>query len=128
MSGHMKKPLTKDLIEVTVHDISNTKFIISRNASFKLLNFLKSLQSRDENDETISAEEVFKNLDKKYGKVGLTVCGLRVRDGLTQKELAQKLKIHQTHISQIENGKRVVGKKLAQKLAKIFDTDYRLFL
>ena len=107
---------------------SKTKFIIPRSALFKLLNFLQSLQFRDVNNEVISADEVFKNLDKKHGKTGITIRGLRIRDGLTQKELAHKLNIHQTHISQIENGKRIVGKNLAQKLAKVFRTDYRLFL
>lgn len=68
------------------------------------------------------------NLPEKYGKVGLTIRGLRIRDGLTQKELTKKLNIYQTHISQIEHGRRIVGKNLAQKLAKIFRTDYRLFL
>ena len=75
-----------------------------------------------------SSNEIFKILDQKYGKVGTTIRGLRIRDGLTQKQLAHKLNIHQVHISQIERGKRVVGKKLAQKLAKVFRTDHRLFL
>ena len=126
MSVHTRKHLTSDLIEVTVHGDSNKKFIIPRSASLKLFSFLQSLQSYK--DEIIPADEVFKNLDKKYGKTGAVIRGLRVRDGFTQEDLAQKLDIHQTHISQIENGKRVVGKNLAQKLAKVFRTDYRLFL
>lgn len=76
----------------------------------------------------MSADEVFKSLDKKYGKVGVTVRGLRMRDGLTQKELAHKLNVYRVHISQIEHGKRVVGKNLAQKLAEVFNTNYLLFL
>ena len=127
MSALMRKHHTEDLIEVTVHDSSNIKFIIPRNASEKLLSFLEALQSDDESN-LIPADEVFKNIDKKYGKVGVTIRGFRVRDKLTQKDLAKKLNIHQTHISQIENGKRVIGKKLAQKLAKVFHTNYRLFL
>lgn len=128
MSEHMKKPHTNSLIEITVHGNPNTKFVIPRSASPKLLDFLRALQSHDENAELVPADEVFKDLDEKYGKTGTTIRGLRVRDGITQKNLAQKLAIHQTHISQIENGKRVVGKNLARKLAKVFRTDYRLFL
>lgn len=128
MSEHMRRPLTNDSIEVTVHGGSNTIFIIPRSASRRLFNFLQSLQSPDKENDRIAADEVFKNLYKKHGKVGAIIRGFRVRDDLTQKNLAKRLKIHQTHISQIENGKRVVGKNLAQKLAKVFRTDYRLFL
>ena len=45
-------------------------------------------------DKLIAADKVFKNLDKKYGKTGVTIRGLRIRDGLTQKDLAKKLTIH----------------------------------
>lgn len=69
-----------------------------------------------------------KDLDEKHGSVGAIIRGLRVRDELTQADLACKLRIHQTHVSEMENKKRVIGKKMAQKLAKIFNTDYRLFL
>jgi len=82
----------------------------------------------DDEDELIPADEAFKDLDQKYGKIGVTIRGLRFRDGLTQADLAKKLNIHQGHVSQIEHSKRAIGKKLAQKLAKIFHTDYRLFL
>ncbi len=90
--------------------------------------FSQSLQSQVDSEDEIPADEVFKDIDKKYGKVGAIIRGCRARDGLTQKQLARRLRIHQVHISQIENGKRVVGKKLAQKLAQVFNTDYRLFL
>ena len=79
-------------------------------------------------DELIPASEVFKDLDEKHGSVGATIRGLRARDALSQAELARKLRIHQTHVSEMKNKKRVIGKKMAQKLAKIFNTDYRLFL
>ena len=48
--------------------------------------------------------------------------------GLTQAQLADKLKIPQSNISQIETGKRAVGKNLAKRLARIFKLDYRVFL
>jgi ribosome-binding protein aMBF1 (putative translation factor) len=79
-------------------------------------------------DELIPADEVFKNLHQKYGKVGTTIRGFRSRDGMTQVELAKKLNIRQSHVSQMEHGKRVIGKKMAQKLAKLFNTHYQLFL
>lgn len=127
MSGHMKMHHTDELLEVTVHGNSNKKFIISQKSSKKLLKFLESI-SYNKKDNKIPADQVFEVIDKKYGKIGAMLKGLRLRDEITQKDLANKLSIKQSHISQIESGKRVVGKNLAQKLAKFFDTDYRLFL
>ncbi len=54
--------------------------------------------------------------------------GLRNREGITQAELGKLLDIEQTNISKMELGKRQIGKQIAKRLAKIFDTDYRLFL
>jgi DNA-binding XRE family transcriptional regulator len=47
---------------------------------------------------------------------------------MTQEDLAEKLHVPQSNISQIETGKRPVGKNLAKRLAKIFNLDYRVFL
>ncbi len=58
----------------------------------------------------------------------MTLRGARAKVGMTQKELAQKLNMAQSYISQIEQGKRQVNVSLAKKLAKIFNTDYRVFL
>lgn len=54
--------------------------------------------------------------------------GFRKRDGLTQEELAKSLGIKQQHVSDMENGKRLISKKTAQKLAAIFNTTYKTFL
>ena len=48
--------------------------------------------------------------------------------GLTQSQLATKLKIPQSNVSQMETGARSIGKNLAKRLSKIFDLDYRVFL
>jgi plasmid maintenance system antidote protein VapI len=59
---------------------------------------------------------------------GIVLRGSRYKEGITQKALAEMLGIHPHHISEIEHGKRPIGKKLAHRLAKIFKTDYRIFL
>lgn len=128
MLAHTKKPLIKDSIEIIVPGTPKRKFVIPRRMSAQLLKFLTSIQI-DENDDTlIPADEVFKDLDQKYGKVGATIRGFRSRDDMTQAELAKKLNIRQSHVSQMEHGKRAIGKKLAQKLAQLFGTHYQLFL
>lgn len=61
-------------------------------------------------------------------KGAVMLSGLRNREGLTQKEMGDLLGINQGNISKMENGKREIGKTLAKRLAKLFKTDYRIFL
>lgn len=53
---------------------------------------------------------------------------LRVREGLTQKMLAEKSQIAQQNISEIERGERPVGVQTAKKLSVILNCDYRSIL
>lgn len=64
----------------------------------------------------------------KENEAGTYLSGARHREGLTQRQLAGKTGIKQHHISEMENGKRPIGKKNAKALAKALDTDYRIFL
>lgn len=59
---------------------------------------------------------------------GMALHGLRVREGLTQKEMAKKLGIAQSHISAMEKGTRTIGKAMAKKIVEVFGGDYRVFL
>jgi hypothetical protein len=59
---------------------------------------------------------------------GVFLAGARHREGLTQRELAAGSGIPQRHISEMENGKRPIGKKNAKVLATILGADYRAFL
>jgi len=79
-------------------------------------------------DPVIPAAEFFKDVfgDRPTGSIHLS--GLRYREDLTQKELGERLGIHQSVISAMETGRRPIGKKTAKKLADFFDTDYRMFL
>jgi transcriptional regulator with XRE-family HTH domain len=47
---------------------------------------------------------------------------------MTQKELANAIGISQHHISEMENGKRPIGKAMAKRLADVFKVNYRIFL
>lgn len=59
---------------------------------------------------------------------GTYLAGARQREGLTQRQLAEKSGIPQRHISEMENGKRSIGKENARRLAAALNTDYRVFL
>jgi len=83
---------------------------------------------RIDNDKPVSADEIFSNINKKYTKPGALLRGIRVRENLTQAEMAKKIKVTQSDISQIENGVRSIGRKIAQRIEKLFNVDYRSFL
>ncbi len=54
--------------------------------------------------------------------------GARDKAGITQIQLSELTGIPQRHISEMEQGKRPIGKVSAQKLAAALNIDYRLFL
>ncbi len=61
-------------------------------------------------------------------RVGRMLKGLRIRANLTQKELAQKLNVPQSHISQYEANTRTIPKENVQKLANLLNTVESHFL
>lgn len=124
MSAQMKKPHTDDLIELIYHGDSIIKFLVPR----KALDQLKPYRIIIDEEESIPADVVFEKLYKKYGRVGAFIRGCRARDDMTQAELAKKLGITVKEVRLIEYSKIEIDKKLAQKLAKIFNTNERLFL
>ena len=59
---------------------------------------------------------------------GVYLAGARHREGLTQHQLAERCGLPQRHISEMENGKRPIGKENAKRLAAALHVDYRVFL
>lgn len=81
----------------------------------------------EEEDEFIPWREAFPEL-KDEDMPGLHLQAARRYCGFTQMALSQKTGIPQRHISEMENGKRSIGKKTAKVLAEVLKTDYRFFL
>ncbi|MBI1921149.1 MAG: helix-turn-helix transcriptional regulator [Geobacter sp.] len=54
--------------------------------------------------------------------------GSRVKEGLTQVQLSELAGIPRRHISEMEHGKRSIGRETARKLAKALKCDYRVFM
>jgi DNA-binding XRE family transcriptional regulator len=77
----------------------------------------------DDDIETMTLEEVFPDLH-----AGSAIRGLRDREELTQAQLAKKIGVKRHHISEMEHGKRPIGKEMAKRLARALHTDYKLFL
>ncbi|MCG6538217.1 MAG: helix-turn-helix domain-containing protein [Syntrophales bacterium LBB04] len=60
---------------------------------------------------------------------GACLAGARHKENLTQRQLAEMTGIPQRHISEMENGKRPIGKERAKLFAKTLNAaTYRLFL
>lgn len=82
----------------------------------------------DEGSETINPEDVFAKINAKYTKPGALLRGIRIRENMTQIEMAKKLKVTQSDISQMENGTRNIGRIIAKRIEKMFKINYRSFL
>lgn len=63
-----------------------------------------------------------------HSEQGLYLRGLRLREDYTQAKLGQLIGTSPNNISAMEHGRRPIGKEIAQRLAKVFKTDYRMFL
>jgi DNA-binding XRE family transcriptional regulator len=59
---------------------------------------------------------------------GSYLAGFRHREGMTQMKLAEHSGIPRRHISEMENGRRPIGKANAKKLAEALNIDPRLLL
>jgi DNA-binding XRE family transcriptional regulator len=115
MSAAMKKPGTGGYVEV--------KFRIPAAKMVEVKEVLAAYGAVAAELELVPWEEVYPDFK---GSVALR--GGRKREGLTQKDLAALVGVSQTHISEMEHGKRPIGKDMARRLARVLKADYRVFL
>lgn len=99
----------------------------------KLLNLLKkeygsSVQIIE--DETLLAVDTdWYKKTKKNMNPAKYLCLYREARGLTQEQLGKMLNgLSRQRISDMENGRRIINKDVAKKLAKIFNTSIEKFL
>ena len=124
MQALTKKRPTENQVEV--------RFKGSYANMVKLRRMARALKVNDvtewglEEKELYDPEEVSPELAWNSG--GVSIRGGRSKEGLTQKQLADMIGISQHHISEMENGKRPIGKETARKLATALNVDYRVFL
>lgn len=87
-----------------------------------------SHEKNDIEEKPMSLDEALHELCGDLPRWAIALRGLRRREGLTQLEIGKILNISQGNLSQMERGKRPIGKRIAKRLAELFKTDYRLFL
>jgi DNA-binding XRE family transcriptional regulator len=116
-----KKHPTEKMVEI--------RFRGSISSINRLRRVAKELKVTDllEEKESYPLEELSPELQ--WNSSGVALRGARGKEGLTQKKLAELVGIAQHHISEMENGKRPIGKETARKLAEALNiSDYRVFL
>ncbi len=100
-----------------------------------MLERTKTHHTRDKELSELAVEEQDSSAEfhikAAYGELprwAIALAGLRYREGLTQKQLGGKIDVKQSNISLMERGLRPMGKNIAQRLARMFGVDYRVFL
>ena len=79
-----------------------------------------------ETTKTVSLEQIMPEMSANSG--GICIRGGRSKENITQVALSELTGISQRHLSEMENGKRPIGKENAKKLARVLNVDYRVFL
>jgi len=133
MPVHMKKPPIKTKRSSLKHSIDTKK--ISDNMLFQIsCPSSNSTQIRlylekhgcvffEETQELLDAKELFAERTSAN-----MLIGARGKENITQIRLSELTGIPRRHISDMENGRRPIGKQNAKKLGKALNVNYRVFL
>jgi DNA-binding XRE family transcriptional regulator len=117
----MQEPTKKHHID---SDMITLQLKVHRKNAAKIEEFARNIEEGGK--RTYSLAEVFPDLIGKEKTIALRA--YRTREDLTQRELAKKVGIPQRHISEMETGKRVIGKEMAKRFAEVLGVDYRALL
>jgi len=88
---------------------------------------LRGLGYMEKHEQALSWRDTFPS-EIRENEAGVVLKVTRERKGITQTGLSAMTGIPQPHISQMERGRRPIGKKIARQLADGLKVDYRVFL
>ena len=116
-------------VQVTVGSGRNARsFAIPASRKQEMVKFISRLKNTVP-EKTLAAEEVLPELADDTQRPAAMLRGARQKANMTQADLAAKLgDVRQHHLSEMENGKRPIGKDMAKRLAAVLKSDYRVFL
>ena len=117
MQEHTKKPPTETVELRFLGPIVNMA---------RAIETLKPLGFMDASDSVPWREAYPEHSEEQL--IGKALAGARYREELTQMRLAELTGIPQRHISEMENGKRPIGKEMAKRLGKVLKISYKVFL
>ncbi len=119
MLEHMRKRPTEDLVTLS--------FRVHRTNAERVKRYVQSIEGEGL-EASIPWRESFMHHFPTDSIPAACLRGSRDKEGMTQVQLAEVTGIPRRHISEMEHGKRSIGKEAARKLAVALKTDYRVFL
>ena len=120
MLAHTKKhPTDNSLVPLS--------FMVHPSNVNRVISYVNAIEAGEES-ESRPWREVIRELRPNEPVAAGILRGARDKAELTQTRLSELTRIPQRHISEMEQGKRPIGKENAKKLAAALDTDYRVFL
>lgn len=131
MSEHMKKR------PISAHGHAGSLYITHRHKTYVIPKVIanqyivedkKVATNKKVKKPKVTIKTLFEKLENQYTKAGVLLKGLRLRENLSQVAFAKKIKVTQANLSNMENGRRPIGKIIAKRIEKVFGTNYRYFL
>ena len=128
----MVRKLTVAKVRLIKIEISEGKkrslYLVRKEAASAFVTLLKRLDESSENEDFVDAEDLYPKLKDPVAGPAISFHGMRLRHGLTQKQMAEKIGVSQSDVSKIEKGERPIGKKLAMRMGQALGIDYKRFL
>ena len=109
--------ISKGNIVIVIYDVAKGQKQKIKDVCYTTLDRLEDIM-------TVPAEKLQDDIKKEFPLAGTPAGALksyRFREGLTQMQLAKKTGMKQSHISEMEKGKRTIGLTTAKKLAKVLN-------
>jgi ribosome-binding protein aMBF1 (putative translation factor) len=129
MSAPMKARRISQEIPIRVGNRRPRLFLVPKSRAADVMKSLRDFEVEPTgDDETIPWRIAAQNDIDQYTEPGVVLRGARIKENMTQIELAEKLGIPSSNISEMESGKRPISKKMAQRLAKVLKIHYKVFL
>jgi DNA-binding XRE family transcriptional regulator len=125
MSVAAKTPLIK--IEVS-QGKKRKLYLVSAADAAAVEAILGRLDDRSSDSDYVDADVVYPHLKDPIKGPAASFHGIRLRHGLTQKQMAEKIGVSQSDVSKMEKGERPIGKKIAMRIGEALGIDYRRFL
>lgn len=119
MQGLTKKRPTEEFVMLRLR--------VHRQNVERVRRYVDSIEAEDEGG-AVSLDDFFAGHFPGESKPSVSLRGARGKKGLTQCRLAELTGIPLRYISEMENGRRPIGKETARRLAKVLNVDYRVFL
>ena len=127
MSAPMKILPIKNGIRIQIGDRKIRLFLVPKDRANGIVRLLQDFEIK-EDQQTTPWREAIADLTLKYTEAGAALKGARIKENLSQSDLANKLGIPQSHISDMEHGRRTIGKNMAKRLSKVLNVGYKVFL